>query len=205
MSRKKGMSADEKMLKMKEVFLESGEVLTGKEVEKLATKSKGINGMQVKDILQSVVDEGWVSMEKIGSSNYYWAFPSQELNNKRVKVEDSKTQIEVLKRKKDDQEKQIESLKDGREETEERKEKLARLEVLRKENDTVKTDLQKYAENDPDYIRALEDGADIARESANRWTDNIFSVRSWCTEKFSCSTADFNQNFEVDPDLDYVE
>jgi len=205
MSRKKGMSADEKMLKMKEVFLESGEVLTGKEVEKLAIKSKGINGMQVKDVLQSVVDEGWVSVEKIGSSNYYWSFPSQELSNKRVRIEDSKKQIETLKRKKDDQENQIHTLKEGREDSKERTEKLARLNVLRKENDQVKTELQKYAENDPDYIRALEDEADTAKDSANRWTDNIFTLRSWCNEKFNCSTDEFNQNFEVDPEFDYVE
>lgn len=36
--------------------------------------------MQVKDLLQQVVDEGWVTQEKIGTSNYYWAFKSQDIN-----------------------------------------------------------------------------------------------------------------------------
>lgn len=30
----------------------------------------------VKDVLQSLVDDGLVTVEKIGTSNYYWSFPS---------------------------------------------------------------------------------------------------------------------------------
>lgn len=33
--------------------------------------------MAIKDVLQSLVDDGMVHCEKIGTSNYYWAFPSE--------------------------------------------------------------------------------------------------------------------------------
>jgi len=41
--------------------------------------------MSVKDILQSLVDDGMVDTEKIGTSVYFWAFPSKASQNVRVK------------------------------------------------------------------------------------------------------------------------
>ena len=37
--------------------------------------------MSVKDILQSLVDDGMVETEKIGTSVYFWAFPSKASQN----------------------------------------------------------------------------------------------------------------------------
>ena len=36
--------------------------------------------MSVKEILQSLVDDDMVDSERIGTSNYFWAFPSKALN-----------------------------------------------------------------------------------------------------------------------------
>jgi len=48
-----------------------------KELEKIGPKLKGIVSQSVKEILQSLVDDGLVSADKIGSSNFFWSFPSQ--------------------------------------------------------------------------------------------------------------------------------
>ena len=37
--------------------------------------------MVVKDILQGLVDDGMVDSERIGTSNYYWSYPSKAINN----------------------------------------------------------------------------------------------------------------------------
>ena len=37
--------------------------------------------MSVKDILQSLVDDALVDSDRIGTSNYFWAFPSKAINN----------------------------------------------------------------------------------------------------------------------------
>ena len=37
--------------------------------------------MSVKDILQSLVDDGMVDTDKIGTSVYFWAFPSKAGQN----------------------------------------------------------------------------------------------------------------------------
>lgn len=48
-----------------------------KEVERLCSKEKGINSMSVKDVLMSLVHDGMVDTEKIGTCVYFWAFPNK--------------------------------------------------------------------------------------------------------------------------------
>ncbi|KAI1787852.1 hypothetical protein LXA43DRAFT_1097859 [Ganoderma leucocontextum] len=43
----------------------------------MAPKMKGIVSQSVKDVLQSLVDDGLVQADKIGSCNFFWSFPSQ--------------------------------------------------------------------------------------------------------------------------------
>lgn len=40
----------------------------------------GVASMTVKDVLQSLVDDSMVDSERIGTSNYFWAFPSKALH-----------------------------------------------------------------------------------------------------------------------------
>ncbi|TBU59659.1 meiotic nuclear division protein 1, partial [Dichomitus squalens] len=48
-----------------------------KEIEKMAPKMKEIAVSQsVKGVLQSLVDDGLVQMDRIGSSNFFWSFTS---------------------------------------------------------------------------------------------------------------------------------
>lgn len=48
-----------------------------KELEKIAPKEKGITSMSVKEVVQSLVDDALVDTEKIGTSIYFWSFPSK--------------------------------------------------------------------------------------------------------------------------------
>lgn len=72
---KKGMSLEQKREECLKVFTESAEFFNAKEVEKLASK-RGLPAQTVKDVLQSLVDDNMVVVDKIGIGNYYWAFPS---------------------------------------------------------------------------------------------------------------------------------
>ena len=49
----------------------------------MCQKEKGITSMSVKDVLQSLVDDGMVDTDKIGTSVYFWAFPSKASQNVR--------------------------------------------------------------------------------------------------------------------------
>ncbi|RVD92680.1 meiotic nuclear division 1 protein, partial [Tubulinosema ratisbonensis] len=64
---------------MLELFYETKEFFTLKELESIAPKRKGIVYKTVKEVLESLVNDDLVRTEKLGISNYYWSFPSQKL------------------------------------------------------------------------------------------------------------------------------
>ena len=47
--------------------------------------------------------------------------------------------------------------------------------------------------------------AKTAFDSANRWTDNIFELKSYCTKTLMIPSDTFNQHFDVDENFDYIE
>ena len=51
---------------------------TLKDLEKSLPSVATINGMQVKEYLQALSDDGKIHVEKIGSGNWYWSFASEE-------------------------------------------------------------------------------------------------------------------------------
>jgi hypothetical protein len=58
-----------------------------KDLEKAIPSVASINGMQVKDYLQALSDDNKIRVEKIGSGNWYWSFPSDEKKAKEVMLE----------------------------------------------------------------------------------------------------------------------
>ena len=49
--------------------------------------------MSVKDVLQSLVDDNMVDSERVGTSNYYWAFPSKALNTRKRRLDELDKQV----------------------------------------------------------------------------------------------------------------
>jgi hypothetical protein len=68
MAPKKGVSFDDKRLRLLEIFARA-EVFTLKEIEKIGSKEKGIVEQTIKDVLQTLVDDGLVETDKIGAGN----------------------------------------------------------------------------------------------------------------------------------------
>ena len=52
-----------------------------KDLERMAPKEKGITAQSVKEVVQSLVDDSLVDTDKIGTSIYFWAFPSKATHN----------------------------------------------------------------------------------------------------------------------------
>jgi len=55
--------------------LNTEHIFSSQELEKIAPKEKGITEQSVKEVVQSLVDDGLVDTDKIGTSVYFWAFP----------------------------------------------------------------------------------------------------------------------------------
>ena len=49
----------------------------------------------VKEVLQSLVDDGLVDTDRIGTSNYFWSFPSKASNIVRKRESESPTHVSL--------------------------------------------------------------------------------------------------------------
>ncbi|CAG8443713.1 9699_t:CDS:2 [Ambispora gerdemannii] len=201
----KGLSAAEKRRRLEELFHETKEFYQLKELEKIAPKQKGIVMQSVKDVLQSLIDDNLVATDRIGTSNYFWSFPSSALQSRKAKIDELTHELEKLKEKKSEIQLNIEKAKGGREESDDREEllkKLAEAKTLKKQNTD---ELQRYRECDPTLLEAKEKAAKCALESANRWTDNIFQLQTYICDKFFMPREDFYSRFGIPEDLDTIE
>ncbi|NXS91898.1 MND1 protein, partial [Jacana jacana] len=204
-SKKKGLSFEEKRVRMMEIFFETKDVFQLKDIEKIAPKEKGITSMSVKEILQSLVDDGMVDTDRIGTSNYFWAFPSKALHARKRKLEELESQFTESSQKKEALQKSIEKAKIGREDTAERAALMEELAALRQKKERLKAEIDKYRECDPDVVEEMRQTNKVAKEAVNRWTDNIFSIKSWAKRKFGFEENRIDKSFGIPEDFDYVD
>ncbi|KAG6421045.1 hypothetical protein SASPL_117594 [Salvia splendens] len=212
MSKKRGLSLEEKREKMLQIFYDSQdffliEELKLKELEKSGPK-KGVIMQSVKDVVQSLVDDDLVFKDKIGTSVYFWSLPScagNQLRNIQKKLD---ADLQSSERRYAELNEQCSALKKGREESDEREKALAELKAIEKKYNELKDEISQYSDNDPATFEAMKQAAEVALAAANRWTDNIFTLRQWCSKNFPQATEQLEQLYNevgITDDFDYVE
>ncbi|KAI6648021.1 hypothetical protein LOD99_8348 [Oopsacas minuta] len=205
MAKRKGLSLDDKRQKIMQIFAEKQEFFQLKEIEVLAKKEKGLNPMQVKDLVQSLVDDDMIDMEKVGISSYYWAFRSKLSAKKKLKLDTVKGNLKELEEKEKILKSRLESSKISREECEERDKISEEIEEKSLKVASIQKELEELKDSDPSLWEEREEEIKLALTAANRWTDNIFSLVSWCKSKFNMEEKSLNDAFGIPEDLDYVE
>ncbi|XP_038880239.1 meiotic nuclear division protein 1 homolog isoform X1 [Benincasa hispida] len=207
MSKKRGLSLDEKREKMLQIFYESQDFFLLKELEKLGPR-KGVISQSVKDVVQSLVDDDLVSKEKIGTSVYFWSLPSCAGNQLRNVCRKLESDLQTCKNRLEELTEQSNELKKGREESEEREEALAKLKAIELKHKELKDEMLQYADNDPAAFEAMKNAIDDAHAAANRWTDNIFTLRQWCSNNFPQAKEQLENLYKevgMTDDFDYLE
>ncbi|MCI4394859.1 hypothetical protein PGIGA_G00173600 [Pangasianodon gigas] len=205
MSKKKGLSLEEKRSRMMEIFFETKDVFQLKDIEKIAPKAKGITPMSVKEVLQSLVDDNMVDSERVGTSNYFWAFPSKALHARKRKLEDLEKLHEDGKQRQAALQQAIKKAKEGREDTEERATLHKELMSLREQKETLRAELEKYKECDPEVVEEMRKENVTAKEAVSRWTDNVFAIKLWAKRKFSLDDNRLDKAFEIPENFDYLD
>lgn len=81
---------------------------------------------------------------------------------------------------------------------------IEQINELESQLEQTQKQLHIYKESDPEVLAEIRNVSQIAWEAANRWTDNIFSIRSWVTSKFGLPSSEFDRNFGIPEDLDYI-
>eukprot|EP00252_Welwitschia_mirabilis_P018129 TRINITY_DN4034_c0_g1_i1.p1 TRINITY_DN4034_c0_g1~~TRINITY_DN4034_c0_g1_i1.p1 ORF type:complete len:208 (+),score=57.31 TRINITY_DN4034_c0_g1_i1:75-698(+) len=183
MSKKRGLSLNEKREQMLQIFYESQDFFLLKELEKLGPR-RGVISQTVKDVVQSLVDDDLVCRDKIGSSVYFWSLPSCASNQLRQSHSKLEADLISARKRRADLVEQKELSKRGREDSSEREEALDILKKLEEQYRSLKEELEHYADNDPATVEAMKNAAEVAHEAANRWTDNIFGLQQWCSNNF---------------------
>lgn len=175
-----------------------------KELEKLGPKMKGIVSQSVKEVLQSLVDDGLVQGDKIGSSNFFWSFPSQQgamIQGRLASVKDTRnsyqTQLAEVKTS-------IDTEKLARPESEARSKSLENLEALKKNLAVLESELADYGDCDPAKIEELKRAVFLAKEASLRWTDNYGMLLAYFTRQNNVEPAEIRRFLGIDEDYEDI-
>ena len=158
----------------------------------------------VKEVLQSLIDDRLVNAEKIGTSNYFWSFPStamQSRQNTRNTLREEVKKIEEMREKCSLQLTESESM---RTKSVERDELLKKYEELEGERREAAVKLEIHRCNDPKLLAQKRELSEKAKLAANRWTDNIYTLQSFCGNNFGIGRGQFEEQFGIPDDFDYI-
>jgi len=141
-----------------------------------------INGMQVKEYVQGLIDDGQLRVEKIGSGNWYWCFGSEEKREKeKVKVQLEK-EIGRMQKVTKDLEKELERIQAetaaaGADAAEEEETERKTLTTVKGE---LSIEVQRLKKDEDALLAAGAGGLERKKEEiklwkqdAYIWTDNI--------------------------------
>lgn len=149
-----------------------------------------INGIQVKEYIQALMDEGQIRVEKIGSGNWYWCFGSDEKKAREARLTQLQKEVEKVqagydevgstlalqgaKREEEEGEANADDGIDGREEL------LRQKHELEKKVHKVQAEW-KAATDDRGNKSIQEKKMELQplRESAQMWTDNIYVLEEY--------------------------
>jgi len=200
------MSQEEKRKTILDVYHKTKEVFTEKEICALATKA-GVNAGTVADVNAALVDDGLAEKEKIGGSNYFWSFPGKRDRQLQIDHETTLAEIEGAKTRVAEAQCKLADAKRGREEDDGggRAAKLSRMVELEKEKKAKTAELDSLKENDPQALADLEKELKLVTEAAHRWTDNIFTCKSYLTKKRSMCSKESCKLLGITSAFDYPE
>eukprot|EP00835_Amoeboradix_gromovi_P006767 NODE_877_length_3491_cov_0.367925.p1 type:complete len:203 gc:universal NODE_877_length_3491_cov_0.367925:3079-2471(-) len=200
----KGLSLEEKRTRALVYFHDTKGVYLMKELEKNLSKEKGITQMTVKEVVTSLVDDNLVVMEKIGTSNYFWAFPSHAKLMRQNKAKGLQQLHDDLIAKTLQQEKELESLRSTRQDPD-RHNLIENYHNLKVEVEQLAHKLEAYKDFDPEILQFKKNAVLVAKEATNRWTDNVFTIQSYLNREHGIAVAQFNQMFEISDKFDNIE
>ncbi|CAI2375837.1 unnamed protein product [Moneuplotes crassus] len=206
MGKKRGLSLEEKRHRILQLYYDKKEAFKLPEVEKIAAK-KGVTMQSVKDVNNSLLYDNLIESDKIGSSTFFWSLPSKGYNLKTKCIQKYDEDIERSKKEIEGAKKRIEVEKEMREDPEkEREGKKEEIERVRKENEEIGVKILGFERTDPKKVEEVQKKAKVAKDAANRWTDNLFEVQSYITDKNpNITEEDLAKQFPILKDLDNID
>jgi len=199
---KRGLSPEEKQKRTLDFFHENDSFFTLKDLLKLIPKAKGVVAQSVEETVKSLVDDGMVHMEKVGTVNLFWSFSSESsLATTRALV--------ALKGERDRLEKERGLLQSALEKSaadrlanEERESNLREIKVLRQDISDMKAKLKMHSNNDPHVLAEKMRLCQLYKSGAEVWTENLSMMMSYCRNEYQIDREKFCAQFELADDFE---
>mmetsp|Transcript_7206 Transcript_7206/g.18269 ORF Transcript_7206/g.18269 Transcript_7206/m.18269 type:complete len:209 (-) Transcript_7206:50-676(-) len=205
--KKRGLSLEDKRGKVMQIFHESMDVFLFKDVEKLAVK-KGVTFQSVKEVVQSLVDDDMVHQDKIGISNFLWAFPSETSSKVVAGLKASLCKAEGAKKRCVELAAGVEEANAARTETTECNARQKVLEGMKQQLPKLWEEVEHLSSSDAARFHKMAAAIPLARVSANICQDNIYTTKDWIKKKFQGRETEVEKFFVengLTDDVDYVE
>ncbi|KOS40120.1 hypothetical protein ACN38_g9027 [Penicillium nordicum] len=165
----------------------TGTCHTLKDLEKTLPSVASINGIQVKEYIQALTDEGQLRVEKIGSGNWYWSFSSDEKHTQERHLDRVTMEVERIRKSYADAEAALatETMHRAEEpdEEHERDSLMAKKAQLQKEIDRVRTTEAQLSgplnSLSNKGVKQIQEELVGFRQQALQWTDNIYILEEY--------------------------
>ncbi|RPB12789.1 meiotic nuclear division protein 1 [Morchella conica CCBAS932] len=175
-----------------------------KDLEKSLPSAAGISPMVVKDFLTALTDEGLLRVEKIGSGNWYWSFPSDAKHAKARLLAQFEKELEKLEKNMEEVRAELESVGLQGEEVRERAAMAERVQALT----AVKAALvEEWGRCDPEVEGRRRSEMKRMREEINMYNDNLYTLESYVKEATGGDREKMDacrKMFGMEDDLEYV-
>jgi hypothetical protein len=201
---------------------------TLKDLEKALPSAVGISSMTVKDYLASLVADSLLSVEKIGSGNWYWSFPADAKRQKEAILstaiqerDKARSMVEAVANAVAEEK---ERLSTGDKDGEERVQLAERLAVLQRRREELKKAIDAFSaskgaevvvsEAEKLRLRHNELVGGFWRASwvclliVTRSVDNIYTLEGYFKDRVHGdpeSMAQLRTYIELEEDMDYIE
>ncbi|KAG4306379.1 hypothetical protein PORY_000367 [Pneumocystis oryctolagi] len=164
-----------------------------KEIEKKGYQEKKIVLQSVKEVLQSLVEDGIVKTDKIGTTHYFWSFPSEARQSRQQRMAAMEKQLEALRVEAQVLQQQISRETTQREDSVGewplRASLLKHVAEKEKKHLEIVKDLERYHDSDPVVIEAK---------------DNVLILQSYCVNELMVQKELLASQFDIPEDLDNI-
>ncbi|KAJ5610674.1 Meiotic nuclear division protein 1 [Penicillium lagena] len=173
----------------------TGTCHTLKDLEKTLPAVASINGIQVKEYIQALLNEGKLRVEKIGSGNWYWIFGSDEKLERERVVGRVKTEVEKTRKSCADAEaalaaetalRQREEPDDAEDEDEDHAGRESRRDTLMATRIVLEAEVGRLQAAEMQRSQGRNKGVTQIRQElgglqqqAQQWTDNIYILEGY--------------------------
>ena len=177
----KGKSLAEKEAIILRIYHNAKEPFNLKEIERDGAK-QGVVQQSIKDVNQTLVHDGKVQTDKMGSGNFFWSFPSKELQDRKSKKEQLTRQRDLARIQANASQEAVTAAETSRNASD-RPTKIRRLEQLAAEEARLDLVFEQNKKNDPLEIARVVKSAKMTQAAASRWTDNVWALKSYLVKK----------------------